>query len=104
MPRLSQKDKEALCAGEKTSADKDICMKEYDYYSDYQDAKQAGKFTGNFDDYKKSLGLGVITWTSTAPADKTESGNKKNTKLVIGITLGILALIAGAYAYKKMKR
>ena len=104
MPRLSQKDKEALCAGEKDPADKDICMKEYDYYSDYQDAKQAGKFTGSFDDYKKSLGLGVITWTSTAPSDKTGSEKKKNTKLVIGIALGILALIAGAYAYKKMKR
>lgn len=107
MPRLSQKDKEALCAGEKNPIDKDICMQEYDYYSDYQDAKQAGKFTGNFDDYKKSIGLGVITWTSTSTnnSGKKEDNKKpKNSKLIIGIGIGILALIAAAVAYKKLKK
>ena len=111
MPRLTEKDKEALCASEKDSFDKEICKKEYDYYSDYIDSKNAGKFSGDFNDYKTSIGLGVITWGSkpnSSPKVVTitpqPQKNKKKMIIALGVTFGIVAITVTYVIYKAVKK
>ena len=114
MPRLSEKDKEALCASEPV-ADRPACKLEYDLFADYQDAKKAGTFTGDFNSFKKDQGTGVITWGSKNGAAKPVSLEEhykteaqriaKRTKVILGIGagLGILVLIAVIVAAKRKK-
>lgn len=99
MPRLSEKEKLRICASEKTPEDKAICMKEQGYYSDYLQAVESGSFKGDFNEYKKSLGIGVITWTSTSQSETSTEQPKKdksNKKMIMAFSIGLIALI-GAY-------
>lgn len=104
MPRLSEKDKEALCASEPV-ADRPACKLEYDLFADYQDAKKAGTFTGDFNSFKKDQGVGVVTWGSSKPKADGTPPKKDRTKLILGIGagLGILVLIAVIVAAKRKK-
>lgn len=111
MPRLSEVDKEALCKHETDPTDNQICKREYDFYSDYQDLKQAGKFTGDFNAYKKSIGFGVVTWgakpnkeTSIAENSKQEADTRsKRKKVLIGFGIGAGVLILAYIGYRAYK-
>jgi hypothetical protein len=98
MPRLSEKDKIALCSHFTHKADIDDCKNDYDVYSDYQDAKKAGSFKGTLEEYKKENKLSGSTWASTS-TDKPKINpptTKNKTGLFIG--LGIAGLIGIGFA------
>lgn len=107
MPRLSEKDKTALCSHFTHPADVSTCKDDYDIYSDYQDAKKNGKFSGTLEDWKKQNNTSGKTWTSTTTTEKpeTKTPDKKSHKnLYIGIGIGVGFLILGLVAYKTLNK
>lgn len=103
--RLTEDEKTAICKRTETDpVDIEVCKKELDLNYDYQIAVHEGKFSGTFNDYKKSLGLGVVTWSSKNESSSGKELTKKNKKVVIGVGLSLLAILLAAYAYKKLKR